>query len=314
MSYRKIFWGLMLVMIGVLFILKNTGVVFFNWLTLWHLWPVILILWGISLIPIKDSIKIVISVLTVIIAFFAIQQYGPKDDHKWNFNWGNNHHNYNKDDDDNDTTTYSNVMSEDYDPVTKYANLKLNIGAGNFGLKENTTKLIELQNDNDNTTYSMTAEPKDSPTDSLTEIKVSLNKGEFNDGNIKNNVLMKLNPNPIWDMELSVGAANVNFDLSGFKTRNIKVEGGASDIELKLGAALPETDLKLEAGAASITIRIPESAGCDIVSNTFLASKEFKGFSKMGNQHYQTSNFATSAKKIHINLQAGVAKVEVIRY
>jgi len=312
MSYRKIFWGLMLVLIGVLFILKNTGVVYFNWHTAWHLWPAILILWGIALIPIKDIYKVVLSLLTVVVCFFAVEHYGPKDDHNWNFEWNDHHSKTN--DKDSDSEEYSNVMSEDYDPITKYANLKLNIGAGNFGIRDTTAKLIELKNDNDNATYSMTAEPKNSSTDSLTQIKVSLNKGEFNDGNMKNNVIMKLNPNPIWDMELSVGAADVNFDLSGFKTRNIKVEGGASDIKLQLGSALPLTDLRIEAGAASITIRIPESSGCDIVSNTFLASKDFKGFSKMGNQHYQTSNYSSSSKKISINLQAGVAKVEVIRY
>ena len=125
---------------------------------------------------------------------------------------------------------------------------------------------------------------------------------------------LKLNPNPIWDLDLNVGAAEVKFDLSGFKTRNVKVQGGASDIELKLGAALPLTDLKVEAGAASIMIRIPESAGCEIISNTFMSSKDFKGFTKVANQKYQTPNFAASANKIMINLQAGVARVDVERY
>jgi len=307
MSYRKIFWGLLLVMIGILFILKNTGVLFFSWHTIWHLWPVILILWGISIIPVKDWIKLVLSVCTIVITFFAVQQYGPKDNHKWNFEWNDRN---NRDNDDDDTTIYNNAMSEDYDSLTKYAVLKLDIGVGNFKINDSTDKLIEVKHDNENANYSMTANTEDS----LTKINLSLQKGEFNDGNIKNNVEMKLNPNPIWDMELNVGAAEVKFDLSGFKTRNLKIQGGASDLELKLGAALPFTDLKLEAGAASITIRVPESAGCEIISNTFLASKDFKGFTKTGNQHYQTPNFAASKNKIKIDLQAGVARVDVVRY
>jgi hypothetical protein len=308
MSYRKIFWGLLLVMIGVLFILKNTGVLFFSWSTMWHLWPVILILWGISIIPIKDWIKLVLSVLTVIITFFVVQQYGPKVDHKWNFEWNDDNNRDNND--ENNSTTYNNVMSEDFDSLTKFAELKLNIGVGKFQIKDTTNMLIEVKHDNDNANYSMTAKAEDS----LTVIDISLDKGEFNNGNIKNNVDMKLNPNPVWDLDLNVGAAEVDFDLSGFKTRNLKIQGGASDIDLKLGAALPLSDVKIEAGAASIIVRVPESAGCEIISNTFLASKDFKGFTKIGKQQYQTSNYATSTNKIKIDLQAGVARVDVVRY
>ena len=308
MSYRKIFWGLLLVLIGILFILKNTGVLFFSWHSMWQLWPVILILWGISLIPVKDWIKLVLSLVTVVITFFAIQQYGPKDNHKWNFEW--NDRNQRDDNNEDNVTTYNNVMSENYDSLTKYAELKLNIGVGNFNISDTTNMLIEVKHDNDNANYSMTARAEDS----LTRIELSLEKGEFNEGKIRNNVNLKLNPNPIWDLDLNVGAAEVKFDLSGFKTRNLKIQGGASDIDIKIGAALPLTDVKLEAGAASIMVRVPESAGCEIISNTFMSSKDFKGFTKIGNQKYQTPNFASSTNKIMIDLQAGVARVDVVRY
>ena len=308
MSYRKIFWGLLLVLIGVLFILKNTGVLFFSWHSMWQLWPVILILWGISIIPVKDWIKLVLSLVTVVVTFFAVQQYSPKDNHKWDFDWNDRKDRDNKDEDN--VITYNNVMTEDYDSLTKYAELKLNIGVGNFTIKDTTNMLIEVKHDNDNANYSMTAKVEDSTA----IVDLSLEKGEFNEGKVSNNVNMKLNPNPIWDLDLNVGAAEVNFDLSGFKTRNLKIQGGASDIDIKIGAALPLTDMKLEAGAASITIRIPEGAGCEIISNTFMSSKDFKGFTKIANQKYQTPNFATSTNKIMINLQAGVARVDVIRY
>lgn len=308
MSYRKIFWGLLLVTIGVLFILKNTGVLFFSWHTILHLWPVILILWGISIIPVKDWIKLVLSLITVVIAFFAIQQYVPKEKHDWNFEW--NDKNDREAGNEDNIESYSNIMSEDYDSTTKIAELKLNIGVGNFVIKDTTNKLIEVKHDNNNANYSMTAKVEDS----LTTIDLSLEKGEFNDGNIKNNVNLKLNSLPIWDMDLNVGAAEVDFDLSGLKTRNLEIKGGASDIDLKLGGNLPASDVKIEAGAASITIRIPESVGCEIISNTFMSSKDFKGFTKIGNQQYQTPNFNSSTNKIKIDLQAGVARVDVVRY
>ena len=307
MSYRKIFWGLLLVIIGVLFILKNTGVLFFSWHTMWHLWPVILILWGISLIPVKDWIKLALSVGTVLITLLAVQIYAPKDDNNWEFEWNDNRH---RDNNQDEVTSYNNVMSENFDSLTKYAELKLNIGVGNFQIKDSTDKLIEVKHDNDKANYSMTAKAEDS----LTRIELSLEKGDFDKGNVRKNVVMKLNPVPTWDLDLNVGAAEVDFDLSGFKTRNVKIQGGASDIVLKLGAILPLSDVKLEAGAASITVKIPESAGCEIVSNTFMSSKNFKGFNKIGKQLYQTPNYAASKNKIKIDLQAGVASVDVERY
>ena len=307
MSYHKIFWGLLLVIIGVLFILKNTGVLFFSWHTMWHLWPVILILWGISLIPVKDWIKLALSVGTVLITVLAVQIYAPKDDNNWEFEWNDNRH---RDNNQDEVTSYNNVMSENFDSLTKYAELKLNIGVGNFQIKDSTDKLIEVKHDNDKANYSMTAKAEDS----LTRIELSLEKGDFDKGNVRNNVVMKLNPVPSWDLDLNVGAAEVDFDLSGFKTRNVKIQGGASDIVLKLGAILPLSDVKLEAGAASITVKIPESAGCEIVSNTFMSSKNFKGFNKIGKQLYQTPNYAASKNKIKIDLQAGVASVDVERY
>jgi hypothetical protein len=306
MSYRKIFWGLLLVLIGILFILKNTGVVFFSWHTIWHLWPVVLILWGISLIPVKDWIKLVLSIATVAITFVAVQQYGPRDHHNWHFEWNDDRDNEN----DADSKTYSNVMVEKYDSTTRFAQMHLNIGVGEFRINDTTAELVEAKYDNSNANYSMTA----TKTDSTAIVNLSLEKGEFKDGDIRNNVNLKLNPSPIWDLDLNVGAAKVDFDLSKFKTRNVKIEGGASDITMKLGAELPQSDVSIEAGAASITVKVPESAGCEIVSNTFMASKEFKGFNKTGSQQYQTPNYTTSKNKIKINLQAGVARVDIIRY
>jgi hypothetical protein len=302
MSYRKIFWGVLLVMIGVLFILKNTGVLFFSWHTFWNLWPVILILWGISLIPVKDWIKAVLSIATLIIAFIAVQQYGKHDDWNWHFR-------YDDSDKDQVGAPITQNLAEDMDSIVKYATLDLNIGVGEFNINDTTSKLIELDRTGSEGKYSMTSHDDDS----MRVIKLSLDKAEFK-GEIKNKVKMKLNTTPVWDLELNVGAAEVNFDLSKFKTRKVNLQGGASDIEVKLGNLYPESNVNIEAGAASITVRIPKETGCEITNNTFLASKNFEGFTKTSNHHYQTEGYAKAASKIHINMEAGMASINVERY
>lgn len=302
MSYRKIFWGVLLVLIGVLFILKNTGVLVFSWHTFWNLWPVILILWGVSLIPIKDWIKVVLSLVTIIIAFIAVQRYGNND----NWNW---HFNYNDKDKKRIEEPITQNLSEDMDSIVKNATLVLNIGVGDFSISDTTGKLIEIDRTGSEGRYSMTSEDNDS----MRVIKLSLDKAEFK-GEVKNTVKMKLNTTPVWDLELNVGAAEVDFDLSPFKTRKVNLQGGASDIEVKLGDLYPESNVNIEAGAASIKLLVPKEAGCDITNNTFLASKNFEGFKKTSNHHYQTEGYAEAKTKIHINMEAGMASISVERY
>ena len=198
MSYRKIFWGVFLVLIGVLFILKNTGVLFFSWHTFWNLWPVILILWGISLIPVKDWIKATLSLVTIIIAFVVVQQYGKNDDWNWHFR-------YNDKDREQTEEPITQNLTEDMDTIVKYATLDLNIGVGDFSIHDTTGKLIELDRTGSEGRYSMTSHD----TDSMRVIKLSLDKAEFK-GEVKNTVKMKLNTLPVWDLELNVGAAEVN--------------------------------------------------------------------------------------------------------
>ncbi len=42
-SYSRIFWGLVLIIIGVLMFLKQFGIIYFHWYSLWQLWPLLLI-------------------------------------------------------------------------------------------------------------------------------------------------------------------------------------------------------------------------------------------------------------------------------
>jgi len=195
------------------------------------------------------------------------------------------------------------------DSVVKYAKLDLNIGVGNFSIRDTSSKLIEMDRTGSEGKYSMTSVD----SDSTRNIKLVLDKAEFQ-GEVKNTVKMKLNVRPIWDMDLNVGAAEVDFDLTPYKTRKINIQGGASNIEVKLGSIYPESDVNISAGAASITLKVPSDAGCEITTNTFLASKNFKGFKKIDNHHYQTEGFSTAAKKIRISTEAGMASIDVERY
>lgn len=306
MSYKKIFWGVMLVIIGVLFILKNTGAIYFNWHTVWNLWPVVLILWGISILPVKDWIKLVSSLAIVLISFVAIQQFA---DNSSRFRILNDKHDY-QDERSYDSTDEKQQISETFDPKTTKASLELKVGAGSFNISDTTLNLIDFEQFGDRIKYNMEVQKPDSVT---SNIVLSLKESHFHN-RIDNDVDIKLNANPEWDLKLQVGAANVDFDLSPFKVNKLVLEGGASDLEVTLGDKKELCDVKINAGAASITVKVPKTVGCEIVSNTVMASKNFEGFDKKEGNIYQTPGYDSSVKKIKINAEAGMASINVIRY
>lgn len=134
----------------------------------------------------------------------------------------------------------------------------------------------------------------------------------MNDGG--NDVDFKLNLQPEWTIKMNMGAGEVNFDLSPYKVRTFRFDGGAAALDIKMGSLLPITDVIVKTGVADVKINIPTGSGCRIVTKTGLSSRDFTGFTKLSNGTYETPNYANSTKKIFINLDGGLSNFEVSRY
>ncbi len=311
MSYRKIFWGVVLVIIGILFILKNVGVIYFNWFTIWRLWPLILILWGISLIPVKDYLKLIFSVAAIGLSVILVSRYDKEG--YYNFGWNNNHHtDKNWSDNDWSEGTSEQVLFQSYDSVIQRVQLNLDAAAGDFRLEgiSPADKLLTFEKKGNIGNYSMTSEG-DSALRTI-NLKIEDSKVKFHNEGMR--VKLELNPKPIWDFNFDIGAASINFDLSSFKVGKLSIDGGASSIKMKLGDLNILTEVDIEAGASSINILIPEGVGAELRTETVFSSRSFKGFKKVGDGLFRTDNFSTAGKKIMISVDAGVSSVKVDRY
>lgn len=307
MSYKKIFWGIVLIMIGILFILKNAGIVFISWHMVWSLWPVLIILWGISVIPVNGWIKLAASLVVVVAGFLLVQRDPGNSDH---FSWRFDRHNdWDNEWNDYDSTSNQQSLSETYNDSIRFAKLNFEVAAGKFLIHDTTRLLIDLERKGSTGSYTMTSRDEDS----IRILDLQFEQ-HGNVHNFKNDVDMKLNQNPVWDLDLDIGAASIDFDLSRFKVNKLKVDGGASSIYLKMGDLLPRSDVEVDAGASSIKIHVPKTSGCEVITNTFLSSRDLKGFTKVENHRYQTPGFASSTKKIYISLEAGITSIDVTRY
>lgn len=317
MSYKKIFWGVILILIGSLFILKNLGLIYFDWGMILSMWPLLLILWGISILPFKSSIKLILSLASIIIAFFIVNRfeervydgYGLWDKGiEFNFdgdrNWEDKEYNtYQWDQDQKLTADYKDK---------EYASLNFDAGAGKFVISGSSEDyLATFLRKGEGGKYSMTTQTEDNHQKIDFKLKT---KTWSTDKNVENKVNLILHPAPLWDFDFDVGAAKIDFDLSALRTKKVDIDGGASSIDLKMGDHHNKTRVEVDAGASEVNIKIPEGSGCRVKTSTFLSGKSLKGFTEKGNGVYETSNYDNSAKKIDITIQAAISDINISRY
>lgn len=295
MSYRKIFWGVVLVLIGILFILKNVGVIFFDWMTIWRLWPLILILWGISLIPVKDYLKLIFSVVAIGLSFLLVSRYDKTGYYSFGWDGHNRHYEKNLDDGEWSEGTDEQELFQSFDSAIQRVHLNLEAAAGDFRLNDTSPadKLLTFRKKGNIGNYSMTSD--DDSTVRTINLKIEDSKVKFRNQGMR--VELGLNPKPVWDFNFDIGAASINFDLSSYKVGQLSIDGGASSIEMKLGDLSDLTEVDIDAGASSIKLDIPEGVGAELKTETVLSSRNFKGFKKIGDGLFRTDNFDKADRK-----------------
>jgi len=305
MKYKNVFWGLILILIGSLAIARNLDLLSFDWYRFAKLWPVIFILWGISVLPVRDSIKI--GLLVVILGgstWFVIDSdaYTDKDSFGYIIEDWNDNHGHSQKNNQNCTVAWTDSIKE--------ARLNMDATAGSFYLHDTTDALIKFHQTGSGGRYNCKVKQQNDYA------KIEIDENNAHVFYRKNNkqVIIKLNPNPVWDINLDAGASAVKYDLSAFKIRKLNIDGGAGSFKITLGDRYPDTYLTLDAGASSIVIRIPESSGCDLELSSVLSGKHLYSFQKIDDGHYQTANYDSATNKIHLKIDAAVSSFNIIRY
>lgn len=347
MKNDRLIPGLILVLVGLVILFDNLGYIDFYWVDMFHLWPLFLIVAGVSLVfaHSRSAITTIVKVVVIIAAFaFVILRYGefgPRTGRHNTWLW-HHHHDYDNDnsddhddDDDNDGTVRigDNDTTGDkgvvkiagihnfalpYTANAKTAILNINGGASSYTLNDTTNQLFRadtkeqwgrytLTNSNEGSNYVLNFEMNG---------KQHMNLHWHGDHDNSNSAVLRLNPNPVWDVNISTGAADVKFDLSKFKVRGLKLEGGAAAFDVKLGEPLETTNVHVSTGAASVDIRIPKDAACKVNISGFLSSNNLEdaGFKKNSDGDYETPGFAAAKNKMYMNVSGGMASFDVHKY
>jgi hypothetical protein len=314
MKADKIFWGLIFVFVGTIFLLENFEIIDFSWRYIWHFWPLLLIITGVNIVFANSKSKsaaIIIGVITLFaLGFLTYKGLEQKTDEnkRWSMSFDND-----EDDEDNLDSSNMSTYTEDYSSNYKKATLNISGAASTFEIENGADKLFEADIKETRNRYFLKKTESDSTVVLTFNSKNRTSSFNFKDDEYSK-VRMKLNDNPIWDINLKMGAGKIDFDLSNNKVKNVSLKGGAAEFNVKLGDLYNDINLVAETGVAEIIIDIPKNFGCKIKTQTGLSSKSFNDFVKNSDGTYETENFKTATNKINIFLKGGLSDFEVNRY
>jgi len=301
MNNRRISWGLIVLFIGLILLFTNLDYIDFNWLAVFSLWPVLLILLGLSfMLPYKPESKYVMIVATVAtLALFAYKGLEPVNQEE-SFS--------------PDTRGGAAIFSRDLDQGVRSATLNIEGGAISYRMGESTDKLFYAETRSNTNSFSLS--DKTNGTNSTLDFVMRGKDGaNLNGNNSRNNAIMRLNKDLIWDINLKIGAGAADFDLGNYKVKKVQVDGGVSSVSIRMGMPVEnESSIELKGGLASFDLSIPDDAACRIVSKSALSSQDFDGFRKQEDGSYITDNYNTTDKKFMITMESGLSSFSVKRY
>jgi len=319
MKFRNVFWGLSLIIIGSLLVARNLGVVDFDWFNIIRLWPLLFILWGLSVLPIRQTIKVGVLVILLGGATWFVLE-APKSFEPWDVF---SHFNYNGNDAyqegfDAGSATADFLKNQQhitipYTDTIQYAKFDMDAAAGKFTINDTSSYLLSFYRKGTYGSYYQYSVKRNDHDVSIKFTEKGNGYSFFHNNNHKE-ITISLNPEPVWNINLDAGASSVNYDLRKFKVRKISLNGGAGSFKITLGDKYPDVKVDIDAGASSLTLRVPENTGCDLEITAVMTGKHLPGFNKISSGHYQTENYDEAENKIHLNVDAAVSSFRIIRY
>lgn len=298
MKTGRVFWGVFFLTLGTAFLLERFGVLNLQWHHAWRYWPVVLIAWGVAVLfggKVIRLIAVVVAAAVLALVIVAVLSFSWMDD-AW----------------ERGAITQEQVLREDYLPGSAHASFTLESGAGSFTIEDTTADFVAVRTTTSIGKYALEREGGLQGTDFALRLN-GMHRG-WPPGRMRNQAEVQLNKGPVWDLDLDVGAARMRCDLSPFKVEHLNVDCGAAEVELRLGGGVPESNVKVNAGASSIRIAVPSSAGCEVRVDAPLSSKSFPGFSRIRKGHYQSDNYSSAAEHVFIEVDAGVSSIRIERY
>ena len=297
--------GIILIAIGIIALMVTFFDVDIVWSELAKFWPVFIIIFGLSLLPLNKLLK---SVCVVVVIIISCLIYCNEVNGNANLS----------DEMTSEILMEEGVETQEFsspfkDNITE-ASVEINYGAGMLYLNSPVEELVKARNISNQMVQKFYLEYEGSHADIVFDVEDD--NYQVNDiEEVKSNRFdISLNQTPIYDFELNLGASELNFDFSEYKVSDVEINSGASNIDIKLGEYYNSTKVVINTGVSKIRIGIPNNSGCRLECESILSLKNFDGFVKKSSNVYETSNYSSAENNIEIEFEGAMSEFEVYRY
>ena len=295
-NFGRLFFGFIIVLLGLFYLAKNTEYLPLDLdINIFQLWPLLIIMLGLSLLSGRGLTSNLIGILTFCIASIMVAILL--------FNGGNS-----------SIVEWKNISVEiERGEEISSATIHIIAGVSDINIKGGAEKLIE----GNFQTNLMELQKSSKVENEIQKVKIEIQKDDdwYKSLNSEGSKMdINLNSRVPMDLYFETGAVKAKINLSNVLVRTVDIKTGISSLDLVLGDNMEKTDVKLEAGVSEIKISLPKTVGARIKIDSGISSRELNGFEKTGEKEYQTSNYDIADKKIEMDLDIGITDLKIDRF
>lgn len=291
----RLFWGLFFVAFGGLFLLQNLDIVDVDFSEVWQLWPIIIILFGLSLLSVKSrlwrSIAIITAIISVAVIVAAALGYMPRD---------------------NTASENSSISISQETSDVRSVNLSVKSGAGNLSMStHDSDQAVIATLDSDIATLNQSS----AISDGVHNISLSTDANiRWWLGSFRNDLTVSVTERQPVDLTVDFGASSADIDLRKAKLNTLKVKTGASSLVAKIGSKVDRTTVDIEAGASSVELHLPSASGVRVELESGLSSTDLQGLDDKGNGVWESPGFDEAEQTVAVTAKIGAGSLDLKRY
>lgn len=297
-SIGSLFWGLLLIVLGALFLLHNFDVVDVDLARLWSLWPLLIIVAGASLLPLRGWASAVIGGVLVIaalalVALTALGAFSPNRVH-------------------NGEPPQA-VDIQPPEAESERIELAIKAGAGEVIIKADdpAVEAVRASLTSDVASLSHTAVT----IGSVQKIDIQTEgTTRWWTGSYENRLNVDVTQNVPVRLTIDGGAMSLTADLSQAQLEQLRLKTGAADSEVIFGTKFADVKVELDMGASNATFRIPEGTGVRYSVEAGLSGSDLTGLKKIDDNTYESDNYTDAAQRITFTGKMGMANISLEYY